>query len=477
MLAPLIHISQGHRTASTGIIPPSTTLGLTIGNVPNPTFGMLIGNPPILSDLPAVTAVLVYQPPVNNQHNQNMQRPYVQPILLVRDQQEVLGNQNPGRNARINRAQMLALIQAELAQGRRRARPVYRKPYPDYVDAHELPRNYRYLDFSMYYSEENFFMVQHIARFTAQCLETGPNPWLRMRLFSSSLARAVFEWYSNLLANSIQTRDEMEEAFHTQFYRTEIEATLADISRLSQLPSKSIETFVARFRKAKLKCRVSLPEPEYIKLALNGLDIEHRKRFDGVEFQDLFDLVDRASQFEEILKEEKERKNSSKGTYYKDPNYEVFSAEVGDELEVNVAEVNIKKPYICEALVKSKSIMGGNATSISAARKGPADIGKNYSFDLSKTDQIFDHLMADKMISLPKGHKIPSASDLKGKEYCKYHNSWNHATNDCIVLQGILQKSIDEGTLKFPEKTSDTMKVDINPFPTIKSTNVISLAK
>ncbi|XP_059635863.1 uncharacterized protein LOC132278050 [Cornus florida] len=81
------------------------------------------------------------------------------------------------------------------------------------------------------------------------------------------------------------------------------------------------------------------------------------------------------------------------------------------------------------------------------------------------------------MISLPKGHKIPSVSDLKGNEYCKYHNSWNHATNDCTVLQGVLQRAIDEGILKFLEKTSDTMKVDTNPFPTITSTNVISLAK
>ncbi|XP_059638807.1 uncharacterized protein LOC132281087 [Cornus florida] len=336
------------------------------------------------------------------------------------------------------------LGRAEVAQGRRHARPVYRKPYLDHVNAHELPRNYRYPNFSMYSDEENFSTVQHIARFIAQCGEAGPSPWLRMRLFSSSLARVAFEWYSNL-----------------------------------PLPSKSVETFVTRFRKVKLKCRVSLPEPEYIKLALNGPDIEHRKRFDGVEFQDLFNLANMDSRYEKILKEEKERKNSFKGTWYKDPNYEVFSAEVGDELDVDVAEVNIKKPYVCEALVKPKPTTGGNAssTSTSAARKGPADTGKNYSFDLSKTDQIFDHLMADKMIFLPKGHRIPSASDLKGKKYCKYHNSWNHATNDCIVLRGVLQKAINECTLKFPEKSSETMKVDTNPFPKIASTNVINFAK
>ncbi|XP_059658827.1 uncharacterized protein LOC132305166 [Cornus florida] len=174
LMAPLVHISQGPRTST---ILPNAGLGVMISNMSNHTLGMPMGNPLILSN-PLV----------------------VNPVL------------------------------AEVVQGRRRAQPVYRKPYPDHVDAHELPRNYRYPDFSMYSGEENFSTVQHIARFTAQCGEAGPSPWLRMRLFSSSLARAAFEWYSNLPANSIQTWDKIEEAFHTHFYRTETKATLADIS-------------------------------------------------------------------------------------------------------------------------------------------------------------------------------------------------------------------------------------------------------
>ncbi|XP_059650755.1 uncharacterized protein LOC132296587, partial [Cornus florida] len=87
----------------------------------------------------------------------------------------------------------------------------------------------------------------------------------------------------------------MEELFHNQFYRTETEPTLADLSRLSQLPSESVETFIARFRRARLRCCVPLPEQEYICLALNGLDFELRKRFEGVPFRDMYDLAEKGT--------------------------------------------------------------------------------------------------------------------------------------------------------------------------------------
>ncbi|CAL9005462.1 unnamed protein product, partial [Prunus brigantina] len=61
------------------------------------------------------------------------------------------------------------------------------------------------------------------------------------------------------------------------------------------------------------------------------------------------------------------------------------------------------------------------------------------------------------------GHKIPKPEELKGKTFCKYHSSWSHNTNNCVVLRDVIQKLIDEKKLKFPEKTA--MQVDSKPFP------------
>ncbi|GKU89515.1 hypothetical protein SLEP1_g3644 [Rubroshorea leprosula] len=65
---------------------------------------------------------------------------------------------------------------------------------------------------------------------------------------------------------------------------------MADLSRLIQRPGESSKNYLMRFRKAKMKCHVALPEQEFVKLAQNGLDIELRKKFEGMEFKDFFEL-------------------------------------------------------------------------------------------------------------------------------------------------------------------------------------------
>ena len=46
-----------------------------------------------------------------------------------------------------------------------------------------------------------------------------------------------------------------------------------------------------------------------------------------------------------------------------------------------------------------------------------------YDFDITKTEQIFDLLLKEKQFELTAGHQIPSADQLKGRKYCKWHNT------------------------------------------------------
>jgi hypothetical protein len=57
-------------------------------------------------------------------------------------------------------------------------------------------------------------------------------------------------------------------------------------------------------------------------------------------------------------------------------------------------------------------------------------------------------------------HIVPSTDELKRRAYCKWHNSFSHATNDCNVFRRQIQSAINEGRLKFQE-----MQVDTEPFP------------
>ncbi|GKU96957.1 hypothetical protein SLEP1_g10138 [Rubroshorea leprosula] len=133
-------------------------------------------------------------------------------------------------------------------------RPAYRKPYPDFIDQENpFPRGFKVPEFT---------------------------------LFSGD----ALTWYLSLPQNSVYTWRQMEDLFHIQFYRSEPEVSMADLSRLVQRPGETSEAFLARFRKARLKCRVALPKQEFVKLAQNGLDIELRKKFEGMEFRDFFEL-------------------------------------------------------------------------------------------------------------------------------------------------------------------------------------------
>jgi hypothetical protein len=72
--------------------------------------------------------------------------------------------------------------------------------------------------------------------------------------------------------------------------------------------------------------------------------------------------------------------------------------------------------------------------------------------------------LQEKQIKLPSNHVIPMSEQLNRHAYCKWHNSYSHATNDCNVFHQQVQSTINEGRLKFAE--SPQMKFDKDPFPT-----------
>ena len=155
-----------------------------------------------------------------------------------------------------------------------------------------------------------------------------------------------------------------------------------------------------RFKRIRTRCHTTLPEAEYIKIAIDGLNFELRKKFEGITFIDLFELSERASKFEGLLKEENQRKNSSYGTYYQDPNY-----------EINLAEYVGRGPFVYDALHKKQSQAKQSNKPVSPL--------KAYSFDVEKADEIFDILYKTNQLKIIGRHRFPSKEELKGRDYCK----------------------------------------------------------
>jgi hypothetical protein len=70
-----------------------------------------------------------------------------------------------------------------------------------------------------------------------------------------------------------------------------------------------------------------------------------------------------------------------------------------------------------------------------------------FTFNVGKCDKIFDELLKNGNIKID--YIVPAADELRHHAYCKWHNSFSHATNDCNVFRRQIQSAINEGRLKF----------------------------
>ncbi len=62
-------------------------------------------------------------------------------------------------------------------------------------------------------------------------------------------------------------------------------------------------------------------------------------------------------------------------------------------------------------------------------------------------------------------HRFPSKEELKGRDYCKWHSTYTHATKSCVTFRNVVQDKIDRNVLKFPEVPQESMAIDADPFP------------
>jgi hypothetical protein len=70
-----------------------------------------------------------------------------------------------------------------------------------------------------------------------------------------------------------------------------------------------------------------------------------------------------------------------------------------------------------------------------------------FTFNVAKCDKILDELV--KAGNIKVTHIILPLDELKRHAYCKWHNSFYHATNDCNVFRRQIQSAINEGRLRF----------------------------
>ena len=127
-----------------------------------------------------------------------------------------------------------------------------------------------------------------------------------------------------------------------------------------------------------------------------------------------------------------------------------------EESEVNIAEQQPGPPFVCKLLKPSN---GKNPEE----PKNDIFMSKSYTFDVTKCDEIFDLLVNEGLMIVPKGLKLPPLEQRQKRGYCKFHSNFGHNTSRCVLYRDSVQKALDEGRLKFGEKPKPPMQVDDDP--------------
>ena len=100
-----------------------------------------------------------------------------------------------------------------------------------------------------------------------------------------------------------------------------------------------------------------------------------------------------------------------------------------------------KEVYVAEFIWPSKA-KSYSCSSLKPIQKNRQEQAR-FTFDVSKCDRIFDELLRSGNIKL--SHAIQLLEELKRHAYCKWHNTFSHATNDCNIFHRKIQSAVNEG--------------------------------
>ena len=87
-------------------------------------------------------------------------------------------------------------------------------------------------------------------------------------------------------------------AVHTQFFRAKPEVCIIELSRVTQRNRETVDLFISHFKNMRNICKIHLLETKYVKMVQRDLDIELRKKFQGMKFTDFYELAAKVTEYE-----------------------------------------------------------------------------------------------------------------------------------------------------------------------------------
>jgi hypothetical protein len=194
------------------------------------------------------------------------------------------------------------------------------------------------------------------------------------------------------------------------------------LTQVRQKRGETVVEYIQRFREVKNQCYLTrITEKEAVDLASLSLAKPIKDMGFQLEFNSLAHLV-------------------QKLTSYEQRHLEIYQ----DKFKRQIALVDTEDAEDSEEeqeVAVTEWTQGANLVSCKWVKQQEST--KGFDLDESKVEQIFDLLLREKKLKLLEGHKFPSAQELQGRPYCKWHHLFTNTTNDCKELYQQIQSAIE----------------------------------
>jgi hypothetical protein len=310
------------------------------------------------------------------------------------------------------------------------SKTTYRKPYPSHFDFIKASDGWKVPDFNKFSGDDSKSTMEHINMFLAQLGEASAYDFMKVHNFLLSLIGTAFAWFTSLPVRSIGSWAELEEKFHSHFCTGIHETRLSHLASVRQGHDEAILDFVKRFREIKNRCfHIMIAERDFTDLCFAGLCLSIRHKLEHHEFMNVNQLLQRAVSAESRLKESCDTYKSNHNNVHVVDDH----SDCSDDDNKEVCPAEIKWP------IENKMV---TCPSLKMIHKNQGEEMK-FTYDFSKCDRIFDELLKFGYFRI--NYALPSADELKRRAYCKYHNSFSHATNDSNIFRRQVQSAFNEG--------------------------------
>ncbi|KAG9442388.1 hypothetical protein H6P81_018242 [Aristolochia fimbriata] len=326
----------------------------------------------------------------------------------------------------------------------------YWRPYTQRIQNIPMPVGYHPPKFQQFNGDGH--PKQHVAHFIETCNNAGTDGDLLVKQFDWSLKGNAFDWYIELPQESIDSWEQLERDFLSQFYSTLRTMTLVEIANLKQKKGEKVVDYINRWRNLSLNCKES-----------SNLSLEAEIEMPN-DFQE---LATEAHNMENLIEERGEEGSSSANPRKKGKAPAAAAPKVTKEKTKSSSATNAFVPIKIGSKTKApylpRQLTGSTYRKLSLEERQ----AKTYPFADADVPIMLDQLLDNQLLRLPEIKRTGDQSKSKDPNFCKYHRLVGHSTEKCFVLKDRIMELAAQGRIEIEgaENTASSHTISIQAEP------------